>query len=216
MTPLEMAVAFSAFADNGTIRRPYLIKEITDDSGAVLFTGVKSDEFNFKMPEERQVITGDVAAVMADLLSDSGDVGNARGGGGVDGPLIGKTGTTNEHKDTWFVGAVPGLAAVVWVGYDNPVYSTGRGTGAGLAGPLWGKIVGKGMKTGNGEFTFSPSYLSVTVCKDSGKLPRASCPRRVTEVFTHSHLPGELCDEHDPDKDPEIKKFGINRESDFH
>ncbi len=215
MTPLEMAVAFSSFANNGVIRRPYLIKKITDASGNVLYNGEGADEFGLNIPPERQVITGDVAAVMADLLSDSGDVGNARASGLVKGPLIGKTGTTNEHKDTWFVGSVPGITAVVWAGYDDPLYSTGSGTGAGLAGPLWGKIIGNGAETGEGEFQFSPSYVNITVCKDSGKLPRATCPRRITEVFTHSHSPDELCDEHDPSSAPEVRRFGISRDSDF-
>ncbi|MBI3396401.1 MAG: transglycosylase domain-containing protein, partial [Spirochaetia bacterium] len=107
MTPLEMASAFSAFGNNGVIKRPYVIKSIKDRDGKELYAD--RDDFDLHVPPERKVIPGDVAEVMSSMLFQSGAGGKASDGGFY-GRLLGKTGTTNDSKDTWFVGVTPGLS----------------------------------------------------------------------------------------------------------
>lgn len=214
MSPLEMAVAFSAFGNNGTIVRPYVISKILDRDGNVVYDGTGKDQFQMKTPVERKVLPGDVAMIMASMMKGSA----ARGGTGLySRELIGKTGTSNEGRDAWFVGVVPGLAAAVWVGYDQPMYAMRNGTGAGVAGPLWGRIISRGKGgNGKGSFSFDPSAVSRTVCEDSGLLPRSSCPRKKSELFTRSNIPTSLCDKHDSTSEQESSTdWSINSDSDF-
>ena len=195
MSPLEMAVAFGAFADNGTVRRPYLIKTIADSDGKVLYNGTGKDEFDFKTPAERKVFSGDVAHVMYTMLRESGRRGGILRGGLRANSYMGKTGTTNNFRDAWFVGAVPGVSAAVWVGYDDPSYSMYRGTGTSAAGPLWGRILRRYRGKERG-FHFSPMAVQVQVCEDSGLLPLPSCPFRIKEYFVRKHVPGDTCELH--------------------
>ncbi|HNJ34692.1 MAG TPA: transglycosylase domain-containing protein, partial [Leptospiraceae bacterium] len=180
MSPLEMAVAFAAFADNGTIHRPYLILRIKDTSGKILYENDGSqDEFGTHLPLMSRVLPGDVAEVMSSMLRDSAAFANT---GVFSGLLMGKTGTTNEYRDAWFVGAIPGLSASAWVGYDNPTYSMQGGMGARLAGPLFGRIVSRSGFSPNGSYAFSPSAERIRICKESGKISGPKCPS-VTELF---------------------------------
>ncbi|MFN3605022.1 MAG: transglycosylase domain-containing protein [Leptonema sp. (in: bacteria)] len=208
MSPLEMAVAYSAFANNGIIKNPYLIKKIEDSEGNVLYEGISQDEFRLYF-DEKQVISGDTAEVMIDLLKSSAKFG---GTGFLSERLAGKTGTTNEYRDAWFVGILPNLVAVIWVGFDNPKISMNRATGSSVAGPLFGKIL-KNVKEKYdvGEYQFSPNAVRLEICPKSGKLPNAFCPHRKTEIFTIKGKPKEECDYHKP----LVEQNQENRKSDF-
>ncbi len=201
MSPLEMALAYSAFGNNGVIRRPYLIRRITGADGKILYENGKKDEFNTRLPMERRVLPGDVAMVMASMLRDSGRRGGVQRGGFKGKQLLGKTGTTNEHRDAWFIGVVPGLSAAVWVGYDNPSNSMGKGTGAGVAGPLWGRII-KHARAGD-SFQFEPRAIFRKVCVKSGLPAARTCPRRRMEIFAGSVRPPHRCRLH---SGPRLKK----------
>ncbi len=215
MSPLEMAVAFSAFGNNGVIRRPYLIRKIVGPDGKVLHQGAGKDEFGFRVPSRRRVLPGDAAHVMASLMGDSGRRGGVYRGGFRGAQFIGKTGTTNDFKDAWFVGVVPGLAAAVWIGYDDQRYSMWRGTGSGLAGPLWGSIVGSGYRA-RGSLRFSPRAVKVHVCRDSGMLPRAGCPEKAKEIFMRKYVPRDQCDLHGDSSTPAGSTGkSVNSDSDF-
>lgn len=192
MSPLEMAVAYTAFGNNGVIRRPHLIQKIVARDGTVLFSREQRpafDEFNLKIPEKRRVLSGDVAHVMASLLKDSA----RRGGAGYWSRFtLGKTGTSNQYRDAWFVGVLPGVSAAVWVGYDQPTNSMGRATGSAVAGPLWARIIGTGMRNRSpGEFRFDPQGVYHTVCTKSGGRATAQCLHTKKEIFARAHPPGK-------------------------
>lgn len=211
MSPLEMASAFTAFANNGVIKRPILLKRIVDSEGRELYAA-KGDEFKLDVPPERQAIPGDVAEVMSTLLVESARYGGT-GYGGYG--LMGKTGTTNDNKDAWFVGVLPHLSMAVWVGYDNPAFSMQGATGAGLAGPLWGRIANSGG-AGGGSYSFSPRASVMQVCRDSGKIPVAGCPETMLEFFARGHAPKEECDRHSKEKTSgKTQKKSLNQDSDF-
>lgn len=194
MSPLEMASAFSAFGNNGVIKRPFLIKSIKDRNGKELYKADR-DEFDLHVPDERKVLSGDVAEVMGSMLLQSGGT-KYESSGGYFGPVMGKTGTTNDSKDVWFVGVTPGLSMAVWVGYDDPAFSMPGAIGSDLARPLWGRIASEGGITGAGFFNFSPHATYARICRDSGKWPRPGCPELVDEIFALDHLPGGMCDRH--------------------
>lgn len=192
MSPLEMASAYTAFGNNGVVRRPYLIERVVAHDGTVLFargTDSAPDEFNLRIPEKRRVLSGDVAHVMASLLRDSARKGGA---GYWSRFTLGKTGTSNHHRDAWFVGVLPGVSAAVWVGYDQPTNSMGRATGSAVAGPLWARIIASGM--GNrapGKFRFDPHGVYHRVCTKTGAKAAAQCPHTKKEIFPRAHPPGK-------------------------
>lgn len=216
MSPLEMALAFSAFGNNGVMKRPYLIRRIVNPAGTVLFDGTQKDEFRLNMPEEITAVGGDTAEVMSSLLRDSAHFGGA-GRGGFSSPLLmGKTGTTNKHRDAWFVGVLPHLAAAVWVGFDNPEVSMTKGTGAGVAGPLFGRIVsGSGRSYEADGYVFNPHAKDATVCADTGLIPNKFCPRRKTEIFSVAGLPRKTCEKHSADATDHPSLPDLPTKSDF-
>ncbi|MEQ9364014.1 MAG: transglycosylase domain-containing protein [Leptospirales bacterium] len=189
MSPLELVTAFSAFGNNGVIRRPHLIRRIVNARGEELWSaGVSYDEFELGVPVERKVLPGDVAEVMVSLLGSSAKFGGVAKGGYSSPHLIGKTGTSNEYRDAWFVGSTPDITAVVWMGFDQPAYSMPGGTGAGLAGPLWGRIM-KAAPPIKRDYEFSPRAEKLEICKSTGRKPTELCPVKVKELFAQAHPP---------------------------
>ena len=193
ISPLEMASAFSNFANDGMIRRPHLVKSIYSSDGRKIFSADDRDEFNLKMPRDRRVISPDAAEIMVSLMKGSANASGIRQTG-YKGEVAGKTGTTNDHIDAWFVGVKPGLSMAIWVGYDDPAYGMGKqGMGAELAAPLWGKIAMRFNEKkiiSENNFKFSKHSVSLTVCKSSGLLATNECPDKKTEIFLEEKKPG--------------------------
>jgi len=135
VTPLQMAGAYSVFANGGYRITPYLIDRVTDSTGRVLM-------------QARPTVAGDAAAraidprtafVVDDMLRGVATSGTAARARQIlkRGDLAGKTGTTNESVDAWFAGYTPSLVGIAWLGYDQPRSLGSRETGGGAALPLW-------------------------------------------------------------------------------
>jgi penicillin-binding protein 1A len=126
--------AYGAFANGGAVAQPVLIRGVTDDEGTVLF---KADT------TPQQAIRPVTAWLMADMLRGVIDGGTGYGvrqlGFGL--PAGGKTGTTNDYRDAWFIGFTPSLVAGVWVGYDHPQTIRRGGYAAELAVPMWTRFM---------------------------------------------------------------------------
>jgi penicillin-binding protein 1A len=134
VTPMQMATAYSVFANGGYRVNPWLITRITDQKGKPLV------ESQPPLPSEAvRAIDARNAFVMNRLLQEIARSGTAaRAQATLKRPdLYGKTGTTNDSIDTWFAGFHPTLTAVVWMGYDNPRSLGDRETGGGLSLPVW-------------------------------------------------------------------------------
>jgi penicillin-binding protein 1B len=128
VTPLEIAVAFSTLANNGVRTQPLAVKQVMNADAKIV---EKRDV------RVEQILTPGMAFMMNNLLKgvlDRGTAAQARSWG-FNRPAAGKTGTTNDYKDAWFVGYTPDLLAVVWVGYDNQ--SKLGLSGAQAALPIW-------------------------------------------------------------------------------
>lgn len=134
VTPLQMAQAYAAIANGGYRVAPLLIERITDSKGQVLFEATPEPR-----SEEQRAISERNAFVVASLLQEVTRSGTAaRAQGSLRRPdIYGKTGTTNDAVDAWFVGFQPGLVAAVWIGHDNPKAMGDRESGGGLALPAW-------------------------------------------------------------------------------
>ncbi|MCZ8255957.1 MAG: penicillin-binding protein 1A [Polaromonas sp.] len=134
VTPMQMATAYSVFANGGYRVNPYLVTKITDQRGKVLLETKPP-----VLDESMRGIDARNAFIMDSLLQEVARSGTAaRAQATLKRPdLFGKTGTTNDSIDTWFVGFQPTLTAAVWMGYDTPKKLGDRETGGGLSLPIW-------------------------------------------------------------------------------
>jgi len=134
VNPLQMVVGYSVFANGGHLVSPRLIKTIRDQRKRVLYQSQ-----DVALDNSNQVISPRNAFMVGDLLNEVARSGTgARSQRELERPdLFGKTGTTNDSQDAWFVGYQPSRAAAVWVGYDNPQKLGSRETGGGLSLPIW-------------------------------------------------------------------------------
>jgi penicillin-binding protein 1A len=134
VTPLQMASAYSVFANGGYRLNPYLVSKLTDQKGRVL-TEVKPAVLD----ESLRTLDARNAFIMTSLLQEVTRSGTAAGTQDkLKRPdVYGKTGTTNDSMDAWFAGFQPHLVAIVWIGYDNPRKLGDRETGGGLSLPIW-------------------------------------------------------------------------------
>ncbi|MBC7376278.1 MAG: penicillin-binding protein 1A [Burkholderiaceae bacterium] len=134
VTPMQMATAYSVFANGGYRVNPWLISRITDQKGKVLV-----DNQPPLLNETVRAIDARNAFVMESLLQEVTRSGTAaRAQATLKRPdIYGKTGTTNDSIDTWFAGFQPTLTAIVWMGYDSPRKLGDRETGGGLSLPIW-------------------------------------------------------------------------------
>ncbi|MDB5845925.1 MAG: penicillin-binding protein family [Polaromonas sp.] len=134
VTPMQMATGYSVFANGGYRVNPYLVSKITDQRGKVLLE-VTPPALN----ESMRGIDARNAFIMDSLLQEVARSGTAaKAQAMLKRPdIFGKTGTTNDSIDTWFVGFQPTLAAAVWMGYDTPKKLGDRETGGGLSLPIW-------------------------------------------------------------------------------
>ena len=134
VTLTQITAAYGAFANNGAIYQPVLIRKIVDRDGLVLYE---------HQSQPQQAIRPVTAYIMADMLRGVIDSGTAYGVHqmGFSLPAGGKTGTTNDYHDAWFIGFTPNLVAGVWTGYDQPQTIRRNGYAAELAVPMWTRFM---------------------------------------------------------------------------
>jgi penicillin-binding protein 1A len=134
VTPLEMAVAYGAFATLGEVAAPRYVTRVEDKLGRVVYPGSSS---------KRRAIRPAVAFLLTSMLEDvvNRGTGTAVRAAGVRGGVAGKTGTTNEGADTWFVGYTPAITGAIWIGLDEPGSIVHDATGGRLSAPVWGRVI---------------------------------------------------------------------------
>ncbi|MEO0214278.1 MAG: penicillin-binding transpeptidase domain-containing protein, partial [candidate division WOR-3 bacterium] len=193
VTLWDLTRAFGTLMDKGKRFNPYFITRIEDAYGNVL-------EENH--PTLVQVLDPNVAKMATYALTFvvcCGTAYNSRyyGWDNAKMPAAGKTGTTDDYKDTWFVGFSPYMVTGVWVGYDSLRVIFYGATGSELAVPIWAKFmaqVHRGLKPKS--FDFSGPFRFVNVCSESLKLARESCPKKTLEMFWAGREPQDSCDIH--------------------
>ncbi|MDZ4711272.1 MAG: PBP1A family penicillin-binding protein [bacterium] len=175
VSPLEITNAYGTFANEGIWVEPMAILKIEDRNGKVI------EEFH---PETKEIISEEVAYIMSDILEGPIDYGTAsvirqyfhR-------PAAGKTGTTQNFGDAWFVGFTPQFVAGVWLGFDDARIKFGGGYGQGgkAAAPIWGKFMGELYSDDN--FDFPVAYFlmpdgveEASVCTVTGLRSNGTCP----------------------------------------
>ena len=177
VTLLEMISAYSAFPNQGVRMEPYFVSRITDRDGREL------ERF---YPETASVIPADLAYVITHLLEGVVARGTAVRARQVGRPVAGKTGTTNEFTDAWFIGFDPEIAAGVWVGNDDNETLGERESGARVALPAWVHFMQNGRSDPPRQgFPAPPTVALVQVDLESGQ-PSGGGPNSILEAF----LPG--------------------------
>ena len=205
VTPLALAQAYSIIA-NGGIKR----------SLHPFFYVMNTDSYNIKYQrqvEENRIVGEPATYILTDILRTAIE----RGTGtivrklGVEGAIAGKTGTTNDARDSWFVGFTPKILTVVWVGFDSnkPI----KLTGAQAAAPIWASY----MKCiapmePNIEFIAPPGVVQAQLDRESGLLFTPSCPEhaRITELFVKDTEPVTPCPIHSEEGSKLVSEVEIN------
>ncbi|WP_395403168.1 penicillin-binding protein 1A [Pseudoduganella sp. UC29_106] len=143
VTPLQMAGAYSVFANGGYKVTPYLISRVTDANGKVLSQAAPDRAGD----EKNRVIDERNAFLMDSMMKDVVRFGTATKALSLKRPdIAGKTGTTNDSIDAWFAGYQPKLVGIAWIGFDQPRNLGNRETGGGLALPIWIGYMQKALK----------------------------------------------------------------------
>lgn len=183
VTVLDLTAAYGAIANLGRKVDPVVITRIVDLSGEVLFEA---------QPREEQVVSPGAAYLMIDMMKGVIRRGTAYAftGGFRGWPAAGKTGTTEENRDAWFIGFTPDLVTGVWTGYDDPSNPL-PWTGAYVPVQIWNRIMTQAVTEPPEDWPRPAAVVDVTVCRLTGMLPDANCPpgQVVQELFLAGHEP---------------------------
>ncbi|UCG38551.1 MAG: PBP1A family penicillin-binding protein [bacterium] len=184
----EMVAAYGAFANRGILVAPRYVRRVLDRQGQVLW------EDPLQLTD---AVSPQVAYVTTSLLEGVILRGTGKLAAGLGPHVAGKTGTTDDYRDAWFVGFTPQLAAGVWVGRDVPS-SLGHGeAGARAALPIWKRFMEKAMaRRPSREFTVPAGLELAEIDPSTGLLAGPDCPSRIVEVFLPGTVPDVICDPH--------------------
>ena len=190
VTPLAITSAYAAFPNGGLVVHPRDIIRVRDADGGTAFRqAVESD----------RVIKPAVAYQMVSMLRDAVDrgTGSAVRGLGIKFPVGGKTGTTNEFKDAWFVGFSSSIVVGVWVGYDQPRTIAPDAYGARYALPMWADFMSRAARVRPPvEFERPAGLAEESLCAISYRKPVDGCPLYTEYLKEGDDAPGGLCTLH--------------------
>ena len=190
VTNVELCASYAAIANGGNYIKPIYYTKILDHNGNVLIENTSA---------ERSVIKESTAYLLTNAMEDVVKKGTGTACQLDNMAVAGKTGTTEAYNDLWFVGYTPYYTCAVWSGYDNneklPDYARN------FHKALWKKVmtrIHEGLPSK--EFEKPASVEKLSVCSETGLLPRAGCPV-ITEYFDVGTMPTEYCDQHFYDSD---------------
>ena len=204
VTLLDLTSAYGAFANDGIIAPHTLITRVEDPRGNTIWEG------SLDRHPYRAVRSG-TAYLMSSMIADvinRGTGARARTEGFKQ-PAAGKTGTTDDYADAWFIGYTPHLAAGVWFGYDEKKTIMNRGFAGTVAVPAWARFMMKATQGSKPEWFSMPSDVErIAVCRKTGKRAATDCrlatsdderPNVYEDVFLRGTGPYEPCDGHHED-----------------
>ena len=190
VTPLELVTAYAPFANGGMRVKPRLVTRIEAPDGKVLWS-TEIERGAAMDPRDAYEVTA--------MLRGAVDYGTGKviRDYGITGQVAGKTGTTNNGADVWFIGYTPTLVAGVWFGYDTPQQIADRAAGGRFAAPAWADFYRTGWKERPGVEWLPPNgMVSAIIDPESGELATEYCPRKVREWFKPGTEPQTQCEMH--------------------
>lgn len=187
--PIQMARAYCAFAADGILPFPLSLKHVTSSTGAIL---------NRRQIRINRVMSAAKAFIISSMLRSVVEDGTARSLAklGIRFPLAGKTGTSSDYRDAWFVGYTPDILALVWIGFDRNESMHAPGAVAAL--PVWAALLkAVPQYTSGAWFRTPPGVVTKTICTASGQLSsQFSCPDVREEFFLEDNVPDTVCPIH--------------------
>jgi 1A family penicillin-binding protein len=200
VTPLELVAAYAPFANGGLKVHPRLVRRIEAADGTLLWSAEIAPADTVMDPRDAYQITDMLRGVV-----DGGTASTIRGLG-VRGAVAGKTGTTNNATDVWFVGYTPTLVAGVWFGYDTPRSIAPHASGGHLAAPAWADFYMNGWSepANSADAWAPPAGMTMRVVDPlNGMLAGQWCPVKKQEYFKPGTEPTEVCNIHtEPESEP--------------
>ncbi|MEE8340579.1 MAG: PBP1A family penicillin-binding protein [Candidatus Neomarinimicrobiota bacterium] len=192
--PIEIVAAYAAFANRGVYSKPFIITRIEDRFGNIL-----AEYF----PEQEEVLNERTAYVVTSMMEsvlNGGTGSRSRWAYGFRRPAAGKTGTSQDYRDAWFVGFTPQIVAGTWFGIDGPpIVSLGERQFGNLAAlPVWAKFMKAAhdtLKLPEEKFIRPDGVLEIEICSESKKLPVFGCPTE-KEIFITGTEPVGTCEVH--------------------
>ncbi len=189
--PIDLVAAYTAFANNGAVVQPRFVTRIDDAAGRAIYARPPSTP--------QQVLDPRVAFIVRDMMRDVTERGSgtaARRAVPRSIPIAGKTGTTNDNVDVWFLGMTPEIVAGVWLGFDRPKTIASGAVGGLLAAPIWGEMIGK-YYAGRASSGWGPppdGLVYAEIDRDSAGLATPLTPpdKRYVEYFLPGTEPPEL------------------------
>lgn len=197
VSPIEMAGSIAVFASSGLFAEPYSIIKIEDKKGNVIYSNQN---------EKRVVLDSATTYLLTTALENVVDFGTAASiRKYYSGPAAGKTGTTQNYIDAWFVGYTPSLSTAVWVGYDNASKKLTKGFqyGGTACAPIWGRMmasISKKFPYLNSDFIQPSSVADTLLCADSGELATEFCTHTKSYSVNLENLPSR-CRLHSPEEE---------------
>ena len=218
VTLLELTAAYSAFANRGSVASPRLLLRVEDPDGKAIWHGEE---------HHTQAISPTTAYLMSSMLADvvsSGTGAKARAVGFTL-PAAGKTGTTDDYADAWFIGYTPHLLTGVWFGLDQPAPIMRDGFGGVVAVPAWARFMSAATRGSKADWYRMPSNVEkLAICRISGMRAGRGCkeeavamdaryapdatvamsgeeppePNVYEDLFPVGSIPSETCPLHDP------------------
>jgi penicillin-binding protein 1A len=188
----EMVAAYAAFGSGGIKTTPYVINKITDKDGRILEQNV---------PKQQEVLAAQICYIMTNMLKSVVERGSGWYARYLGRPCAGKTGTTNDYGDAWFIGYTPQIAAGVWVGYDDRSISMGeKSTGGVIACPIWTDFMKKAL-AGQPvvDFTQPDNIEWALIDPQTGLLGLSKTPGVFLEAFIKGTAPEQYYNEIIPD-----------------
>lgn len=183
---LELTSSFSTLANRGIYERPHSIVRVEDSEGRILEENI---------PYEEEVFPAIDTFLIVNLMRGVVENGTGRRARVLRRPVAGKTGTSQEWRDLWFIGYTPEIAGGVWIGYDDyrPI-GAGKKVGSGMAVQLWTNIMKRVLKNiPRSDFPVPEGIVFVKIDPDTGLLSLSSCPRKILEAFRRGEEPTEFC-----------------------
>ena len=190
VTPLDLAAAYSAFPNGGFKVTPRAIRRVIDEDGDLVLDEPSDPE---------RILPAPVAFQMVSMMRDVIDRGTGSGvrSAGIRFPVAGKTGTTNDFKDAWFVGYSSTVVAAVWVGYDQPATIGHDAFGSRVALPIWADFMRRTARTLKPrEFTIPDGLKEQELCRISYLRPVEDCPTYIEYFKDGDTVPRQLCTIH--------------------
>lgn len=190
VTPMELVAAYAPFANGGFRVKPRIVRRIERRDGTVLYTS-EVERVPVMDPRDAFQLTAMLRGAV------DGGTGQVLRAMGVPGPVAGKTGTTNEGADVWFVGYTPTLVAGFWFGHDAPRSLGPAASGGRFAGPAWARFYLNGWRERGGSWDAPEGLVAREIDPVTGALASEWCPLRTRAWFRVGSEPVETCREHD-------------------